>query len=101
MEEADTIDDVISLLQQCMQKAMGAHQNRGITNPKKLTSIMRDANALGYPHVSGIYSPPRVTSLAAMLGLRPGMAFDLTLVDEDDGLPWDFGKEDKKKPNQS
>ena len=41
-------------------------------------------------HVSEIYSPPRVTKWAERMRLAPGMAFDLTQVDPEDGLPWDF-----------
>ena len=31
------------------------------------------------------------------MGLIPGMALDLSVVDPDDGLPWDFNNEDKRK----
>ena len=55
----------------------------------QLLALMRAANCLGNPHVIEVYSPPRVTSLAHRFGLRPGMALDLTTVDEN-GLPWDF-----------
>ena len=37
--------------------------------------------------VSKIYSPPRVVAMAARMGLRPGFALDLTVIDPDDGLP--------------
>ena len=48
-------------------------------------------------HVSEMYSPPRVTSMASKMGLIPGMALDLTTVDEDDGKPWDFNDEKKRR----
>ena len=58
---------------------------------------MRDAIAMGNPHLAEVYSPPRVTSLAHQFGLRAGFALDLTVLDEDDGLPWDFDNIDKQK----
>mgnify|MGYP003322403897 FL=1 len=48
-------------------------------------------------HVSEIYSPPRVTGLAGKMGLDPGMALDLSVVDPDDGKPWDFNDASKRK----
>ena len=51
-------------------------------------------------HVTEVYSPPRVASMASKLGMIPGMSFDLTRVDPDDGKPWDFndpGKRNKAK----
>lgn len=41
-------------------------------------------------HVSDIYSPPRVTMIVERFKLIPGLAFDLTAIDPDDGEPWDF-----------
>ena len=46
--------------------------------------------------VSEIYSPPRVIAMAARMGLRPGFALDLTVIDPDDGLPWDFDNPKKR-----
>ena len=40
--------------------------------------------------VSEIYSRPRITAYAASLGLSPGFALDLAVIDPDDGQPWDF-----------
>ena len=37
-----------------------------------------------------IYSPPRVTQLISELGLRLAWSLDLTTVDPEDGMPWDF-----------
>ena len=37
-----------------------------------------------------VYSPPRVTQVVSKLGLRPAWSLDLTTVDPDDGMPWDF-----------
>ena len=41
-------------------------------------------------HVTEIYSPPRVTVWADRMRLAPGLAFDLTQMDPEDGKPWDF-----------
>ena len=41
-------------------------------------------------HVTEIYSPPRVTVWADKMRLAPGLAFDLTQSDPEDGKPWDF-----------
>ena len=40
--------------------------------------------------VSEIYSPPRVTALAGSVGLSPGFALDITVIDPEDGQPWEF-----------
>ena len=49
--------------------------------------------------VAEIYSPPRVTKLIEQVRSKhilPGFAFDITVVDPDDGLPWDFNLESKR-----
>jgi len=48
-------------------------------------------------HVMEIYSPERVTSIAQRLGLRGGIAMDLTTIDPEDGELWDFNKPDKRR----
>ena len=53
----------------------------------------RERRAASRRMVSEIYSPPRVTkAISTMPGcdLIPGFALDLTCVDPDDGMPWDF-----------
>ena len=47
--------------------------------------------------VSEIYPPPRVKALAHRLGLRKGFALDLTVIDPEDGMPWDFGRPEKRQ----
>ena len=37
-----------------------------------------------------MYSPPRVIQVVSNLGLRSAWSLDLTTVDPDDGMPWDF-----------
>ena len=48
-------------------------------------------------HVSEIYSPPRITSMARKMGLIPGMALDLSTTDPDDDKPWDFNNPAKRR----
>ena len=53
----------------------------------------RERRAASRRMVSEIYSPPRVTkAISTMPGcdLIPGFALDLTCLDPDDGMPWDF-----------
>ncbi len=50
--------------------------------------------------VAEVYSPPRVTQLLKKMRSRylmPGFALDLTVVDPEDGLPWDFNKPEKRE----
>ncbi len=59
----------------------------------------REARTAGRKLVSEIYSPPRVTKLIEQVRSKhilPGFAFDITVVDPDDGLPWDFDLESKR-----
>jgi hypothetical protein len=45
--------------------------------------------------VTEIYSPPRITEEVRRSGGRhlvPGIAFDITVTDPDDGRPWDFNR---------
>ena len=64
-------------------------------------SYTREAQRAGRKIISEMYSPPRVTKELKKMGhkhLVPGFALDLTVVDPDDGLPWDFSdcrKQDK------
>jgi len=55
----------------------------------------------GYKHlVSEIYSPPRVTKeikQGRFRHLAPGFALDLTVIDPEDGQPWDFSRKDKRE----
>jgi len=46
--------------------------------------------------VTEIYSPKRVTGMAELMGLVPGMALDLTSNDCD-GKPWDFNVAEKRE----
>ena len=51
--------------------------------------------------VSEIYSRPRITQelkirRSKFRNLAPGLAFDLTVKDPDDGQPWDFSLKSKR-----
>ena len=49
--------------------------------------------------VTEIYSPPRITEEVRRSGGRhlvPGIAFDITVNDPDDGQPWDFNIASKR-----
>ena len=72
------------------------------TIPPKLSDqnqpigIMRDANKLGSPHATDVYSAPRVASMAKRVGLRVGCALDLTTFDVDGNTPWNFKIPEKR-----
>ena len=46
--------------------------------------------------VAEVYSPPRVTARAQEMGMRPGMAFDITEKDEN-GVAWDFSRRERRE----
>ena len=63
-------------------------------------SYKREKRASCRRIVSEMYSPPRVTAEIRRKGhrhLMPGFALDLTVVDPEDGLPWDFSKAGKRE----
>ena len=56
-------------------------------------SYVRERRQAARKLVSEIYSPPRVTAeirRGRWKHLAPGFALDLTVLDADDGKPWDF-----------
>ena len=61
--------------------------------PKKTPMPMNHASGMD---VAEVYSPPRITETAAEMNLKEGWAMDLTTVDNEDGLPWDFSQEAKR-----
>ena len=65
-------------------------------------SYRREARQSCSRLVSEMYSPPRVTaelkkSKKRFRHVLPGFAFDLTVSDPDDGQPWDFSIEPKRR----
>ena len=44
--------------------------------------------------VGEAYCPARLTAVAADYGLEPAFVMDLTVVDQEDGRPWDFDDEE-------
>ena len=85
-------DDVsLMLLEQLGVVRPTGRSGRGFAREK-----LRAFNRL----VSEIYSPPRVTAEIKRGGfkhLRAGLAFDLTVLDPDDGQPWDFSRQVKRE----
>ena len=58
---------------------------------EELLKLYKNFGSVSYKDaVSEVYSPPRVSALAGRMGLQRGFALDLTVVDPDDGKPWDF-----------
>ena len=57
--------------------------------PEDAHDMFEQINQILHVHVSEVYSPPRVTLLAAEHGLSPGAAFDIT-VHEGSGVPYGF-----------
>ena len=72
--------------------------------PKKWDSDIKDMNEVlkkeGRAAIMEVYSPPRVDALARMWGIMPGMSLDLTSVDPEDGMPWDFNIAQKREIRQ-
>ena len=64
-------------------------------NPKRRQRrTMRQEKAKS--DVAEIYSPPRITKMAREMGMNASWALDLTEVDQDDGMPWDLSKPEKR-----
>ena len=55
------------------------------------------AATMGAPDVAEIDSPPRITALAHRMGLTPGFALGLTVLDPHDNMPWNFNIEANRK----
>ena len=50
--------------------------------------------------VAEIFSPPRLTGYLSRFPdkvLAPGFALDLTVMDPEDGMPWDFSRPEKRE----
>jgi len=87
-----------------MLSALREHTNvkhilREIDEGMKVPKEARQAASMnhdGTVDVAEVYSPPRITDVAAEMGISKGWALDLTQVDEDDGRPWDFSVNAKR-----
>ena len=64
--------------------------------PDDADSVADQVMAVIQNHVSEVWSPPRVTKLAAEFGLSPGFAYDFVVGDEN-GNPWDFDKPEQRE----
>ena len=51
----------------------------------------------GAKGISEACSPPRMVQVAPESGLKPQWSFDMTIEDRDDGQPWDFNIEEKRR----
>ena len=96
-EATGEVDMPSSMLEDAMTKIVHSDRVTSNVTMKEFIQLVRDAKVMGAPHVSEIYSPPRVTSLAHKFNLRPGFPLDLTIIDEDDGKAWAFDNEDKRQ----
>ena len=72
----------------CMQKSR--------LLPNEDADMLSQVIGVIHNHVSEVWSPPRVTKLAAEYGLNPGFALDLQ-VDDENGQPWDFDKAEQRE----
>ena len=61
---------------------------------KKNEGLLKQAFGLDCGEV---YSPPRITRMASEMGLHSAWASDLTVMDAEDGMPWDFKLPAKRK----
>ena len=89
--------DVVLALHGAINHIVFSYEPTRTKGHDELIETMHDANLLGRPQVAEIYSPPRVTSLAHRYNLPPGFALDLTIIDEDDGEPWNFDDAGKRE----
>ena len=77
-------------LREATKQSVFAYELAGITVRYDLPSTMREANLIGRPHATDIYSPPRATSPVQQFNLRPGFALDSSILVDYDGETWDF-----------
>ena len=62
-------------------------------------SHLREKNTARRKILSEVYSPPRITAETTRAGWKnvaAGFAIDFTVVDPEDGRPWDFNRKDKR-----
>jgi hypothetical protein len=62
---------------------------RKLIKIKKKSFKSDDTPAEVHVEVAEVYSPPRMTKMVDMMGMKSGFALDLTANDEN-GKPWDF-----------
>ena len=67
-----------------------------IPTPKQSQVRSEPFEPFGDTDVAEAYSPPRITKMAKSLGMKSGFAIDLTCIDEDDNMPWDFNVSSKR-----
>ena len=89
-------DELMGIVNTAMAKILKCYRPPSELPGGDVLGVLRDASMMGSPHVSEIYSPPRVCALADKFGMRPGFSLDLTVCDAQ-GNPWDFDKVEMRK----
>ena len=90
MEEIDKLDEgpelsyqIGQLINESMRKVLMTHRPAKMDASHWSLNALRSASAMGHPHISEVYSPPRVCTVAERFGLQPGFSLDLTVLDSD------------------
>ena len=98
MQKAKELNGFNELLHKPDVKAMldELEKQPGFQLPKNRRQRRSIAQSYG-KDIAEVYSLPRVTKIASDMGLRPAWALDLTQTDPEDGLPWDFSSEAKRR----
>ena len=84
-------DQLMNIINEAMSNVLKAYRPPQDMCPGELLSVLRDASSMGDPHVSEIYSPPRICALASKYGMRAGFSLDLTVLNDEE-IPWNFDK---------
>ena len=71
------------------------HTKKLDSHVKKMEETLKDYGREVRFHVMEVYSKPRVCKMAAKMRMIPGFSLDLSVVDPDDGKPWDFNDKEK------
>ena len=74
---------------------VGHKQLKWNSDEDKMNEIMAQYGRKVQFSIHELYSPPRVNNIASRLRQIPGMSFDITINDPDDGQPWDFNNPEK------
>ena len=85
-QDMDTNDEMLCQVETMLNSAESEDLERLHEALKSLGHVGQAGNK---GVVSEVYTPPRVTALAGSLGLSPGFALDMTVIDPGDGQPWD------------
>ena len=81
-------DDAFPVLTNTLEKFV-VDTSGFLSRAEEQRDMMRTISAMGVD-VSDICSPLRVSSMAERIELKPGFAVDLSVIDPQDGMPWDL-----------